>query len=300
MHNLISIISLVFILNFCTSAATVRNDNDSTCRSSTLSSENTAHSQVYFNDEKTDKAKIQSVLNKVKDIDDVNERVIAITQEFIGIPYVGGTLNVPSEEQLYVNTKALDCLTFVETVIALALSEQPHIEDYISHLQSIRYHNGEIDGYASRLHYISEWSIDNARRGNFKEISSECGLSQKNVKTIDFMTKNRKLYPALEKDEVFKAIKKNESVLKNLEYSYIPAGMVNKAAKSCLKSGDIVAIVTNKPGLDVSHVGIINIKNGIPYLIHASSKYKKVINDTLSLQDYLKRQGSPGIRVFRL
>lgn len=305
MRIVFSIITLMLFLGSCTRADAGKSSGSAragACEEIAGKAEDLPL-DPFYNDEKVDVAKLKAVLDKVKDIPDINDRVIAITQEFIGTPYVGATLNVPSGEQLYVNTTGLDCLTFVETVISLAsaaATDSHSVEDYLRKLRSIRYRDGAIDGYPSRLHYISEWSIDNGRRGNIKEISGECRLSEKKVKTIDFMTRNRNLYPALKDEAVFQAIKENEKPLKDLHYAIIPTAEVNHAAKNFLKSGDIVAIETTKPGLDVSHVGVINIQNGIPYLIHASSKYKKVINDTLPLRDYLKRQGSPGIRVFRL
>lgn len=304
MYNFISIIILLVTMNYCSIA---NNSNES----SNNKSENEEipcqlikkSGHTYYNNKAADEHKLQNVLNKTKNINDIHERVIAITQEFIGTPYIGGTLNVPREEQLYVNTTGVDCTTFTEMVMALALAgeeENADIESFLEKLQSIRYRNGKIAGYPSRLHYISEWAIDNSKRGNFREITNECVESVESKKTIDFMTKNRDLYPALKDNEVYEKIKEAEMPLRNLEYSIIPTSQVNKAAKSCLMSGDAVAIVTNKEGLDVSHIGFINIKNGIPYLIHASSKYKKVINDTTPLKEYLQKQGSPGIRVFRM
>lgn len=306
MNYLLSIFTFVLTLNFC--SASVVEQNSETTGSNSDTKELSVQKKedpgpVFYDDEKRDTAKISAILSKAKEIPELGERVVAITQEFIGTPYVGFTLNLPPEEMLYVNTSGLDCLTFVETVIALAKgadSKTPSLNDYLNNLQSIRYHDGKIDGYPSRLHYISEWSIDNSRRGNFKEITADCDLAQQRVKTINFMTKNRNLYPAMKEVEVYEAIKRNEAPLKDLHYFIIPTSQVDKAAKGFLKSGDIVAIETTKPGLDVSHVGVVKVKNGIPYLIHASSKYKKVVNDTTPLRDYLKRQGSPGIRVFRL
>lgn len=257
----------------------------------------------YFNDREKDIVKIQTVLEKISNIPDVNSRVVAVTREFTGTPYVGGTLNIPGREQLYVNTSGMDCTTFVETVMALASAagkEGAGIDDFLRMLKSIRYRGGEISGYPSRLHYISEWSLDNTLRGNFKEITPESPLSQPREKTIDFMTKNRQLYPPMKDDSVYEAIKENEKALKYLHFSIIPTADVDKAVADFLKSGDIVAIVTDRPGLDVSHVGIVEVRQGIPYLIHASSKYNKVINDSTPLKSYLSRQRSPGIRVFRL
>lgn len=67
-----------------------------------------------------------------------------------------------------------------------------------------------------------------------------------------------------------------------------------------LKEGDIVALTTNTPGLDVTHMGIIKMVNGVPHLMHASSKQKKVIIDPLTLADYMRRNRTQGIRVLRL
>ena len=61
-----------------------------------------------------------------------------------------------------------------------------------------------------------------------------------------------------------------------------------------------MALTTNIKDLDVTHVGIIKMVDGVPHLMHASSKQGKVIVDDLSLSDYLKRNRTQGIRVFRL
>ena len=45
-------------------------------------------------------------------------------RQFLGIPYVAHTLEVNDREQLVVNTRQLDCTTFVETVTALKLCTQ--------------------------------------------------------------------------------------------------------------------------------------------------------------------------------
>ena len=257
---------------------------------------------AFYDNEARDVEKVRAVLGKIKDTDNVNERVVTAAREFLGTPYVGGTLNVPTEETLYVNTSGVDCTTFVETVMALAMASggsEPKVADFLKALRSIRYRDGRIDGYPSRLHYISEWGIDNARRGNFREITPDYAKAERRVKTIDFMSRNRNLYPALADEAVFEAVKEHEQALANLEFAFIPTARVEEAA-GFLKSGDIVAIVTEKPGLDVSHVGILDLSSGVPHMIHASSKYKEVIADTTPLKDYLQKQKSPGIRVFRI
>ena len=72
----------------------------------------------------------------------VQERIPIIATFFLGTPYQGNTLNVNQEEKLVVNLRALDCVTFVENVLALAaLSDyNPSNEgQFTENLQKIRY-----------------------------------------------------------------------------------------------------------------------------------------------------------------
>ncbi len=68
-----------------------------------------------------------------------------------------------------------------------------------------------------------------------------------------------------------------------------------------IKNGDIIAITTNVPGLDVAHLGIaIYIKNQL-HLLNASSKQGKVIVGELALSNQLKQNKRwTGIRVLRM
>ena len=74
-----------------------------------------------------------------------------------------------------------------------------------------------------------------------------------------------------------------------------------KSVRNELKDGDIIALTTSINGLDVSHMGLIAIVNGVPHLMHASMKAMKVIIDPLPLHKYLNNSKSlTGIRVIRL
>ena len=90
--------------------------------------------------------------------------------KLLGTPYVAHTLECDEgEELLTINIEELDCTTFVETLYALTrttLNGRYSWRDFANNLESIRYRNGQIDGYAGRLHYISDWIIDNAHRGH--------------------------------------------------------------------------------------------------------------------------------------
>lgn len=231
-------------------------------------------------------------------------RVASIGRKLIGTPYQSGTLEGDSET-LTVNFEGMDCTTYVETVMALAytIGENRHSwRDFIYNLERIRYRGGEIADYASRLHYISDWAVDNLRRGNFIEATSRipsCGYTDK---TIDFMSSHRDKYPALADSLQFEKIKNTEAGYRNHRFPFIKKEkLTDKNVVAALQDGDIVALTTRIAGLDVSHMGIIVKENGIPHLMHASSAAGAVIIDKLPLADYMRRNKNlSGIRVFRL
>ena len=71
----------------------------------------------------------------------LNQRISAIGRYFIETPYVGGTLDINPQEELVVNLREFDCVTFVDNVIALALLDK-YNEQSIPLFQ-----NFEIKGY---------------------------------------------------------------------------------------------------------------------------------------------------------
>lgn len=209
-----------------------------------------------------------------------------------------------SGEILTVNINEVDCTTLIDYLSALALTGGEHRtswRDFTYNLERMRYRGGEIKGYPSRLHYISDWIVDNTHRGNLEEVTGRCDLATYEVKSLNFMSVNRNLYPALADSANFAAIKETESGYRNHRYPIIKTSRVGNAAKTFLRTGDIVALCTNKKGLDVSHMGILFIdEKKVPYLLHASSKAGKVILDTTPLDQYLTKNRLAGIRVIRL
>ncbi len=259
---------------------------------------------IRWHNEAQDTTRITRMLAEHGAIADPNARVEAFGSCFIGTPYAAGTLESDGAEVLTVNLDELDCTTFVENVIALSITggeRRSSWYDFVYNLRKIRYRDGEVDGYASRLHYVSDWVVDNVHRGNFVEATNRFSDAQYEVKTINFMSSNRELYPALNDSATFAGIKSAEIGYRNHRYPIIKTKSIGKAAKNFLKPGDIVALTTSKKGLDVSHLGIIVFKGTEPHLLHASSKSGKVVIDPLPLSTYMqKNRNLTGMRVFRL
>lgn len=262
--------------------------------------------QVRWHDEAQDTIRVNDLLRRAMLIESASTqgRVGQIARMFIDTPYEAGTLEgIP--EMLVVNLDSVDCTTLVENVAAIAITVgegRNSWQDFIHNLENIRYRSGSIDGYASRLHYISSWIIDNDHRGNLKDVTDRFPETTYCVKSLDFMSRNRNLYPALADDGELQRIKDYESSYRNHRFPYIKTGVVgHKTTQAAFQDGDIVAFVTKKDGLDVSHVGIIVLDDGVAHLLHASPRSGKVEIDKRPLTEYLRKATNiMGIRVVRL
>ena len=237
-------------------------------------------------------------------ITDANALVEFYARQLLGTPYVAHTLE-GDEEMLTINIHELDCLTFIETLYALTratLEQRYSWRDFAANIENVRYRGGKMGDYSSRIHYMSEWIIDNNMRGNLKEITPDLPHADYMIKNIDYMTKHPDQYRQLKNDSVMvEKIRRYE--LRNHRYPYLKRSWLNdKGVKAALRSGDFVSLVTKMEGLDVSHNGIIIVdEKGDPYLLDASMSGGKVMLEAKPLFKYLERSKSNiGIRVYRM
>ncbi|MCE7061185.1 N-acetylmuramoyl-L-alanine amidase-like domain-containing protein [Dyadobacter sp. CY343] len=218
---------------------------------------------------------------------DIGTQVLRMSESFLGTPYVAGTLEGNPTEKLVCKFDGLDCTTLVESVIALtvAKSENATFDAYKNELTKLRYRDGIIDGYPSRLHYILDWLYENEKRGRLEDITEKVG-GVPFTKKINFMTNHANLYAALAESEVWEKVKGQESEINTRKHSYIPKAGIQKA-EPMLHDGDIVAFTSSVEGLDVNHMGIISKIGSRAYLIHASLGGKKVIMTSVPLAEYV-------------
>lgn len=265
--------------------------------------------RVRFHDIANDTTRITEILTTVlrNDPGTPGERVEAIGRLFLDVPYVAHTLEVDSgmPEVITVNIDELDCTTFVETVAALAKTVgegRSSWRDFVYNLENLRYRGGEMNGYASRLHYNSDWVVDNSYRGNLKDATPLFPRFSYATKSINFMTANRDRYTALADSAQYERILNIENGYRNHRYPFVKTiDLGSKATKAAFKPGDIVALTSNLKNLDVTHLGIIVINNGEPYLMHASSSIGKVTITEVPLAEFMRRNRNlTGLRVLRL
>lgn len=253
-----------------------------------------------------DSIRVEKWLNEAMILPKDSCRTLYFAKRMLGIPYVAGTLDGNEKEELVVHTDKVDCTTFVETVLALAIVHKDGKNDYESFkkaLTQIRYRGGVLNGYASRLHYFSDWILDNERKGYVKECTSETSCSQTQTLCLNFMSTHSESYLPMKKDtSLIREIANQEEAWQGISVMYIPKDKLNLSNEDLkIKDGDILAITTNIKGLDIVHVGFAFWKGGKLHLLHASSVVKKVIEDPLSLYDYSKnKKAHTGVRAIRL
>ena len=232
----------------------------------------------------------------------IQEWVIEIGKDFLGTPYVEKTLEIPGPEQLVINLQGVDCTTFLEAVVTLARMaemQEYSFEKFEKELEKIRYRTGKNDGYPSRLHYFTEWIVDNQAKGIIRDITAELGGSPY-PNQPSFMSENPQFYPQLSEPANVDKIRQAEAQIRQYAYSFIPKEQIQSLEKG-IQSGDLIAITTPMANLDVVHVGFAIRQNGRIHLLHASSKNKAVEISALTLHDYLAaNRGQSGIMVARL
>ncbi len=232
--------------------------------------------------------------------------ILYFARSLKNIPYVAKTLDKNTSEQLVVNLRQMDCTTYVENVFALYLcvkNKKRQFDDFCNYLRLLRYDDGKIS-YIHRLHYFSQWIDSNTDKGFVSELKiRDPQIAVKQTLHLDYMSKHPELYPALKNDpRLIEDIMNAETMLSGRTCQYIPKEIIKNHTLlyNIIQDGDILAIVTNKSGLDTSHIGIaVWHKDGL-HLLNASMIYKKVVEEPMTLYNYMKKHPSQiGIRVIR-
>ena len=253
-----------------------------------------------------DRIQVEKWLKEAIGLSQDSCRTLHFAKKMLGVPYVAGTLDGNEEEQLVVHVDQLDCTTFVETVLALCIADkrgERSFDGFKKALIDVRYRNGILDGYASRLHYFSDWIRNNEQMGFVKECTSETACSQSKELWLDFMTTHVDSYLPMKKDPALvEVMAAQEKKWQGTVVSYIPKEKLNLSPEELkIKDGDILAMVTNIKGLDIVHVGFAFWKDNQLHLLHASSVAKKVIEDPQTQYESSKKtKAHIGVRAIRV
>jgi hypothetical protein len=120
-----------------------------------------------------DDARLEALLTSVRGRA-LDARLLGLSQQLLGTPYTHSPLGEGEgqDPDPRLRLDRVDCLTFVETVMALALSSS--VEDVVHVLDSLRYRTRP--DYAGRNHLMeAEWLPSNAAKGMVLDVTAQLG-----------------------------------------------------------------------------------------------------------------------------
>lgn len=192
---------------------------------------------------------------------------------FTGYPYSTCAL-IGSQEKPEVFTMsfdAFDCVTYIETVLALARADS--VATFVTNLRRIRYRGGDV-GWLLRNHYMTEWIRNNVRDGWVRQLklSSRARLKERVLDAVPGLPARKR------------------------RFSCTPKPLLLRESAR-LNSGDIIFFASTRADLDVFHCGILVRENSTLLLRHASRSQGGVVQHPLS--EFLDGNRMAGVMVVR-
>jgi hypothetical protein len=205
-----------------------------------------------------DLRRARALLTKAKPHTTVAARVEAISAELLGCPYEAhGLVGSAETPELFVaKLDRFDCVTYVETVLALARAADP--EGFAEELRQVRYDGGVV-AWESRNHYMTDWARRSSKRRATWPVAAE-GLGVKKERLLDAV-------PGLPP--------------RKTSFWCVPKSKLKSFAPR-LKNGDVLLFASTKAGIDVFHCGLLVEAAGTLKLRHASRSAGSVVEQDLA------------------
>ncbi|MBN2798337.1 MAG: DUF1460 domain-containing protein [Deltaproteobacteria bacterium] len=200
----------------------------------------------------------------------LSARIELLSRSLLGRPYLTDPLiGGPEEEERWVDrADGFDCVTFVETVLAVALRPEAPEEA----LRALRYRGGAVS-WAERNHYAWDWFTRNEADGRLLRVLPERWIGAR--RTLSLLAG----YPA------------REVALRWLPVD--PLAPLDEA----VQTGDLVAFISSREDLDAFHMGLLVQSTDGLLLRHASRSRGAVVEQ--ALVDFLSDNSTPGVLVAR-
>lgn len=216
---------------------------------------------------------IRQLIAETRQIKPIGARMKAISARLLGQPYLAkpliGSLTQP--EVLVTRMDGFDCVTLVETVLAVAISK--NLEEFQSELRNLRYVGGVVE-YRNRLHYATDWSRHQIERGLFIDLTAgeETLLREKVLSYVKSLPPKRAVF------------------------RYFPKHNID-AVSRWLLDGDIIFFVSGREGLDTSHMGMVFRDNQHLLMRHATRSHHYVVEQ--DLMEYFRLMKMSGFIINR-
>lgn len=214
----------------------------------------------------------------------LQQRVVEASRRFLDTPYAISPLGEgqgPDPDPM-IRYDAVDCLTFVETSIALALAGSDAEVEPI--LRKLRYGSSPV--FEDRNHLMeSEWLPHNIAKGFIRDVTARYGGADA-IRVQKRLTKESWLSPSSKS----LGLPEERQIRGVFPLTVVPLDKVLARAEE-IPSGTIVVVVREDLPFKVTrvtHLGFLVQKHGRPYLRHAAkSVYERVVDE--DLESFLTR-----------
>jgi hypothetical protein len=206
----------------------------------------------------SDRRSIEQLLAEGRAQTDAVARLKLISARLLGRPYLTHPLvgSPHQPEQLVARMDGFDCVTYIETV--LALSNAVSMDDFLNRLRELRYVNGEVS-YVARLHYSTDWYKTHIQRGLLQDVTQG-----------DWTV------------ECTKTLGAAVGLPARVEHiRYFPRARF-AALTQVLRDGDLIFFVSGRAWLDTNHVGLVFREGDQVLLRHASRSHARVAEQPLA------------------
>jgi Protein of unknown function (DUF1460) len=218
--------------------------------------------------------RVERLLSTAKSCSSAGTRIEILSRHFLGHPYQTKPLigSAETPEAFTVSLDAFDCVTYIETILALSLAANS--DEFEEWLRKIRYEDGHI-AWERRNHYMTGWLRSNLRAGAVRRLP---------LPDIRVRVKERTLngVPGLRPIRT--------------RFTCVPKPSIPRLAPH-LETGDLIFFASTRKHLDVFHCGII-VRNHARLLVrHASRSRGGVVEQKLN--DFLKENRMAGVIIAR-
>ena len=199
------------------------------------------------------------------------DALVVLARRAIGRPYSAFSLDQGPAERLRLDLARFDCFLFVEQLLALVQLDprRPAAapQDFADGVRQLRYEGGR-PTYCDRHHYFSRWAAAAQRQGVLTDITPTLPGARRRRIPLRFMGDHPEAYRPMRQAANRRCITQREAGLM-VDQAYVPTGALEQALPH-LRNGDIFGLVTRVKGLDVTHVGFVEVEGGRRHALHAA------------------------------
>ena len=200
-----------------------------------------------------------------------SDALVALARWAIGRPYSAFSLDQGPAERLRLDLARFDCFLFVEQLLALVQLDprRPAAapQAFAEGVRRLRYDGGRVT-YCDRHHYFSLWAAAAQQQGLLTDITATLPGARRRRIPLRFMGDHPQAYRPMRQSANRRCISQRERGLV-VDQAYVPTGALERALPQ-LRNGDIFGLVTRVKGLDVTHVGVVEVEGGRHHAVHAA------------------------------